>query len=72
MSNYKTEKCGLGKFKGQIHAIKFTLLRWDTIWISSLVLVPVLLNHCCKTQTALFNKKLNISGFEGMEILKVC
>ncbi len=29
-------------------------------------------NHGCKTQTALFNKKMDISGFEGLEIMKVC
>jgi len=33
--------------------------------------IRILLNHSCKTQIALFNKKLNISGFERLEILKI-
>jgi len=31
-----------------------------------------LLNHGCKTQIAIFNKKANITVFSRLEILKVC
>jgi len=72
MSNYRTKKYGFGKFKGQIHVIESPFRVEIQFGYPSWFWFRFLPNHGCKTQIAIFNKKVNITGFSRLEIFKVC